>query len=209
MESRKHTEKGTRLNPSSDLPLDYTRMVKGVYDNNFNEGLEALNKLTGKKSEFQIAGTIFSDEIIFVASLVTEKQLSATTFYCSSDYDPKASSPTAQDILATCVDAAGGFFETYLDPKNTEKLEQLVGDSLSSLEDVPFEWTKVEFEKRQLWVKVDKANLSLDQLTDDWLAQNDPEAKIADQELEEESKDLFVTGKNPKKTSGSGSSNIH
>lgn len=204
MESRKHMKKpGGRLNPSSELPSDFTQMVRDVYTKNFTEGLQALEKVAQGKPGFEARGIIYSDEIVLGVSLGIEGQLAATTVYCSVDFDPKASTPKAEDLLSLCVDAIGSFFDQFLDPKKPELLEQLASGTLGAMEDVPFDWTQLEFEKKRLYLKVDKANPKLDAMTDDWLAKNDPEFQAEEKELEEESSKLFVTG--PKKgTSGSG-----
>lgn len=213
MESRKHKKKSTaRLSEGSELPVDYTTLVKDIYETNFADGLKRLQKLNSKKSQFIARGMIWADEIVMVISLLTEKKISATTVYCSIDFDPKASTPTAQDLLAVAVDVIGSFFEKYFDETEPKLLEALDSESLSALEDAPAEWTMVEFDKRQVWIKVDKTNPALDKMTDDWLAQNDPQFKeslLAEEEEHEEStKELFVTGKD-KKTGGKGSSNLH
>ena len=110
------------------------------------------------------------------------------------DFDPKANLPTAQDLLNVCVDAIAGVFQGLLDPKNKERLEQLTSESLSALEDVPFEWTAVDIEKRKVFVRLDKSNPTLDAMADDWLAKNDPEFKKKEDSEHSETEKLFVTG---------------
>jgi hypothetical protein len=206
MESRKHAVKSSsRLSQSAELPKDYTKVVREVYAANFAEGLKSLAKKQGAKNSFEVRGAIFTDEIVMAVSLVSEGQLPATTIHCSVDFDPKASTPTAQDLLNVCVDAIGSLFATLLDPAKPERIDQLAAGTVSSLEDIPFEWTKVEFDNRRVWLFVDKSNPNLDEMADRWLAENDPEMADEEEEYEEETKDLFVTGKNR----GGGSGSIH
>lgn len=205
MESRRHAQKSTsRLSQSAPLPKDYTKVVREVYSTNFADGLKALTKLQGVKNSFEVRGAIYTDEIVLGVSLVSEGQMAATTIYCSVDFDPKASSPTAQDLLSVCVDAIGSLFATLLDTTKPDSIEKIASGSLSAFEEVPFEWTKTEFEKRRVWLLVDKSNPTLDEMADRWLAENDPEAGTEELEFEEESKDLFITGGKARKGTGSG-----
>ncbi len=183
---------------SSDLPVDFLKMVAEVFTTNFDEGLKALEKINrGAASSFKAGGQIYADEIILTVTLLTENQIAATTAYASIDFDPKASSPTLQDQLALCVDALGGLFSVLMDPSKPEDLEKLANESLSALEDIPYDWTPVDVEKRKVFLKLDKSNPVLDQAADDWLAKNDPdyEERLKAEQLETEK--LFVTG--PKK----------
>lgn len=207
MESRKHIKKpGGRLSPSSELPAEFAKMVKDVYSTNFAEGLAAVTKVAEGPAYFDTRGVIYSDEIVLGVSLCIEDQLSATTIYCSVDFDPKASTPKAEDLLGLCVDAIGSFFLQFMDPAKPDLIEQLAAGTLSALEDIPFHWTQIEFEKKRLWMKVDKANPRLDSLTDDWLTKNDPDFQAEEDELEEETEKLFVGARGVKKP---GDGNIH
>jgi len=214
MESRKHMKKpGGRLSPSSELPSDFTQMVRDVYTKNFAAGLKALAETAEGEPAFEAHGVIYADEIVLGVSLTIEGQIGATTVYCSVDFDPKASTPKAEDLLGLCVDAIGSFFDQFLDPEKPELLEQIASGTLASLEDVPFDWTQLEFEKKRLYLKIDKANPKLDAMTDDWLAKNDPDFQAEEDELEEESEKLFVTGPNrpatPKKPGRGGNGSVH
>lgn len=209
IESRKNAAKLTnRLSRSAELPLDYTRNVREVYTTNFEAGLALLKKFQKVKSSFDVRGAIFSDEIVLSVSLVSEGQISATSIHCSMDFDPKASSPTAQDLLNVCVDAVGSVFGMLLDPEKPEAIEKLASGSLGSFEDLPFEWTKIDFDDRRVWVLVDKSNPNLDEMADQWLAENDPALHSEEDEYEAETKDLFVTGAKAKKGTPGGDS-IH
>jgi hypothetical protein len=196
MESRKNTVKSSsRLSRAADLPVDFTKIVREVYTTNFAEGLKILEKYRKAGNSFEVRGSIFTDEIVLGVSLVTEGAMPATTIYCSVDFDPTASAPTAQELLNICVDAVGSLYGTLLDVKRPERIEQLAAGSLSAFEEIPFEWTKIEFDGRRVWLLVDKSNPTLDEMTDKWLAENDPDSASAEDEYEEETEDLFRTGK--------------
>lgn len=198
METRKHQEYR-----SSELPADYLKMVSEIFATNFDEGLKALSQAHGK-SRFIAHGEIYPDEIVLAISLVSEGQLAGTTVHSSTDFDPKASSPTLEDLLSACVDAVGTFFSEVLDPKKPERIAQLVSESLSALENAPFEWTQIEIERFRVHLKVDKSNPMLEQMADEWLRKNDPDLKKRKKKEQEEVESLFITGEKAKKGSGSG-----
>ncbi len=196
IESRKNSVKtSARLARAAELPADFTKIVREVYTTNFTDGLKILKKFQKAKSTFEVHGAIFANEIVLGVSLVTENVIAATTIFCSVDFDPSASTPTAQDLLNICVDAVGSLYGTLLDPTKPERIEQVGAGSLSSFEEIPFEWTKVEFDGRRVWLLVDKSNPTLDEMTDRWLAENDPDSELEEDEFDEETEDLFVTGK--------------
>lgn len=199
MENRKQKANTiSRATPAADLPVDYTRMTEDVLTTHFKEQLTKLEKKSKLKWSWKVTGKIFGDEIVFGASLMNEKRLSATTAYASCDFDPKASSPTAEELLAVCVDAVGGLFDSLFGG-NGEKsqLDAFLDDSLSAFESAPFEWSEIEFEKRRIYLKLDKSNPTLDQAAEDWLKANDPDLAAQEAEWENESEGLFVKG--PKK----------
>lgn len=181
----------------SPLPSDYTKMVAEVFTANFDGGLKALKK-NGHKAEFRVTGNVFTDEVALAISLVIEGQLAATTVHASIDFDPRASSPTVQDLLGLCVDASGTLFGQLLDPKSPARIEQVASQSLGSLEKVPFDWTALELEKRKVYLKIDKSNPDLDRAADDWLEKHDPGHKQRLAEEAQETEKLFVTGKEPR-----------
>ncbi len=151
-------------------------MVAEVFAQNFQEGLDAFEQLK-RKSHFEVAGRIYNDEIILSATLTDAKSITATTCFASSDFDPKASAPRAEEILACCVDALAGFFGQYLDPENPELIEQLASESLSALEDAPFEWSSHTVNKRAIWLKVDRSNPKLEQMADEFIKKAERERK--------------------------------
>lgn len=192
METRKpHTGK------FSELPKDYVKMVNEVLTTNFDEGLQALRKLHSQKVSFSTFGRIDASEITLCVSLLIEGQLAATTVHASCNYDPKASSPTVQDLLGACVDAVGSLFGQLLDPKDEAMLEQVSTQSLSAMKDIPFEWTPITLDRTKVYLLVDKSNPVIDKMAEEWLEKNDPELKRIREQEHEETEALFVTG--PKK----------
>lgn len=192
MESRKSDRQKPNL-----LPPDFLKMVCEVSTTAFAEFLKEA-EAQGQSLHFECNGAIFKEELILSLSLCQKDRLGATTVSISSDFDPKASAPKAEDLLALCVDAAGEVLQTIVEhPKNRESL---LDASLSAFEDIPFEWTPMEIQKRRLYVKVDRSNPKLDLLADDWLQEHDPLLQAEAQKEEEETKSLFITGKPPTDT---------
>jgi hypothetical protein len=194
MESRSRKPQTTSAGlKSSPLPVDFLKMVTEVFSTNFDRGLTALNAIKSS-THFEAHGEILPNEIVLGVSIVHPGQLAATTVYASTDFDPKASSPTAEDLLSACVDAIGTLMEQLLHP---DRLEQVTDESLSAMENVPFDWTEAEVDKYRVYLKVDKANPSLEHLADEWLLKNDPQTLAEREREEKETQSLFITG--PKK----------
>lgn len=176
---------------SSELPLDYLKLVEDTLTGALAPGLTELKK-TLPESRFKSGGAIFADEVVLAITLSHgAKHLSATTVYASCNYDPHAELPGLEANLSACLDAVAAVFDFYLDPTSPEKIEQITHHSLGALDEAPFDWTeadpKKEVIKIPVWVKVDKSNLELDLLTEDWLKKNDPDyGKVTSNEEAEE-----------------------
>lgn len=195
METRKN-----HVTKFSDLPVDYIKMINEVFATNFDAGLKALRKFNPTEAFFSTTGRIYTDEIVICVSLMLEGKMAATSVYASCDYDAQASSPTIQDVLSACVDAAGAIYGQLLSPDTPEVLEAVTNESLSALENIPFIWTEVQMDRNKVFIKVDKSNPELDRMTDDWLEKNDPDRHAESEEQQQATEKLFVTG--PKRGSG-------
>jgi hypothetical protein len=178
---------------TSSLPNDYLDMVAEVFYGHFDVGLKIYNQFRSN-TRFEVKGEVSSSEVILAVSLITENQLSATTAYASSDFDPKASAPTIEDLLSACVDAIGLVFESLLPSNNPERIEKVAEESLSAIDNIPFEWTAVETNQKQIFVKVDKSNLQLDALTHEWLKKHAPELQQQESDEQKQTENLFIIG---------------
>jgi hypothetical protein len=181
---------------SAELPVDFRRMAVDVFATHFDEALKAIRKQVGQEAAFQIHGAIFPDEIRLTVTLAHPELANATSVHASCDFDPKASSPKAEDLINASIDAIGSVYQQLTEGLTPSSIDALFG-VLDELGEIPFEWTQVEINRIPLFLKVDKANPGLDQMAEDWLAQNDPEYVRAQEEEEEATKEKFVTG--PKK----------
>ncbi len=177
----------------SQLPSDYLKMVEEVFANHFELALKSYQEIR-PSSRFVASGAVFADEIVATVALVTDGQLSATTAHASADFDPKASSPTVQDLLSACVDALGTVWSTAFDAEKPETIQALAEAPLTELENIPFEWTSIDSNQRKIFVKMDKTNPILDQAADQWLKTHDPDYVTTLETEESETEKLFVTG---------------
>ena len=196
METRKHgiVLKNSRATLSSEIPVDYRKMVEETLRNHFDDTLALLEKQHRVKFSWHVEGRIFSDEVVLAASLLPNSGIAATTGYTSVDFDPKASHPTAEESLSFCVDAMGAIFDSLLAEDQVKNRAALVAESLGAFENIPYEWAELEIEKKRVFVRFDRANPKLDTLATDWLAQNDPLSREEDDEFEEESSEMFFRG---------------
>ena len=177
----------------SSLPVDYLRMVNDVFSNHFDEGLKLYQKHL-PESYFEAHGQVYADEVVLTVSLLTKNQLAGNTVYASADFDPKASSPTVQDLLDACVDAIALIYSSLLNAEQPETIEKLADESLSALEHAPFEWSAIDSNKRKIFVKLDKSNPEMDEMTENWLKDHDPEYKNREDHEHKETENLFITG---------------
>lgn len=177
----------------SALPVDYLKMVNEVFSNHFDEGLKLYQKHL-PESYFEAHGQVYADEVVLTVSLLTPNQLAGNTVYASADFDPKASTPTVQDLLEACVDAIASVYTNLLNTEQPEAIEHLADESLSALENAPFEWSAIDSNKRKIFVKLDKSNPQIDQIAEQWLKDHDPEYKSNEDREHKETENLFVTG---------------
>ncbi|MBC7398197.1 MAG: hypothetical protein H7333_12215 [Bdellovibrionales bacterium] len=192
-ERRKKPESKVVDLPPSDLPVDYLKLVEETLSTSLEKGLSELKK-THPAAHFASKGAIFSDEIIMAVTLSQgENRLAATTVYGSVDFNPLAEKPKMDDLLSINVEAIASVFAVFLDTNSPEKIDQIMHHSLSAIEEAPFDWTKIKLEDGLIpvWVKLDKSNPLLDELTEKWLSENDPDYTKNLEALEEASQEFL------------------
>ena len=196
LEKRKHVVGAA--DKSTDLPRDFRKMAREVFATHFDEVLKAIRARMGAKAGFEVHGAIFADEIRLTITLATADRGLPTSAHASADFDPKASSPKAEDIIGACIDGLGSIFQQLTENLTDDRIEELFGTLDDLGKDLPFEWTKAEINNIRIYFRVDKANPGLDQMADDWLAKNDPRYEENQAADAAEAEALFVMG--PKKT---------
>jgi hypothetical protein len=108
-------------------------------------------------------------------SLISEGRLSATTVKASCDFTLGQEKPTVEELLAKSADLIQCFFDPYL---TAGKFEPFLAEPLSAFEDgSPFDWTPNEAKTTPstIYIKVDRSNPLIDELTEKWIDENDPE----------------------------------
>ena len=184
----------------ADLPVDYLSMVSSTFATHFGASLDALEEFVGGRPEFVANGSIYPDEVLLVVSVQYPGRLAALSFHASTEYDPKASAPTAEDLLNVCVDALASFVGGVLDPQAKDLLKQLTEESLSTITieggHIPFVWTQTKLGKQEVWIRVDRMNPKMETAADDWLSKNDPLHHQKENAEEAETAQLFRTGQN-------------
>lgn len=190
MEKRKPIPDAKKKLTPTPLPVDYVKMLREVLENNFSKALKALQE-KGFKGTFHPSGAIFFDEILLTVSLVPDGKLSSITVHSSVDFDPQASAPKAEELLAACVDAVGSVFGEIMSENDEERLEHLAHRPVTSLDEIPLSWTSFEVNKRTVHVKVDSSNPVMEQMADDWLAKNDPDHGQLEEKSAKEAEELL------------------
>jgi hypothetical protein len=196
MMERRNATAATEDTLPTPLPIDYLRMMKEVFNTNFDSGLKLFSKFK-KNPHFEIRGAIFPNEVVLSVSLLGEGKLSANTVHGSCNFNPKKG-PKTEELLSACVDVIGDVFAGFLMMEDEKKLEQLAYETLSGMENVPYDWTKIEREKIFVYIKMDKSNPYLDQMTDEWLKKNDPDSAKKIKIREQNRQDRFMTGEQAK-----------
>jgi hypothetical protein len=183
-----------RLKPAGDkpdlkpveLPLDYLKILEETLLETLAPGLEALKKHHAI-CELKAHGALYSNEVLMAITISHgEQNLVATTVYASADFNPMMQEPGIEVILNECLDSAGGILSHYLDPKHPERIADFASASIGSLDDAPFEWTKVDDTKVTVHVKIDKSNPTLENIAEDWLKNNDPSYQNTEEVAEAE-----------------------
>jgi hypothetical protein len=100
-------------------------------------------------------------------------------------------------------------FGSLLSPDKPEAIAGLANESLSALENVPFDWTEMESDQKRIFVKIDKANLEVDAMTEHWLEKHDPDFKEKVEEEQKKTESLFFTGPKSKPGTKTGSGVAH
>lgn len=183
-----------RLKPTGDkpelkpveLPIDFLKIVEETMNETLASGLEALKK-HHSICDLKAHGALYSNEVLMAITISHgEQSLIATTVYASADFNPVMQEPGIEVILNECLDSAGAILTHYLDPKHADRIADFASATIGSLEEAPFEWTKVDETKVTVYVKIDKSNPALESLADEWLRNNDPESGKEEETVEAE-----------------------
>jgi hypothetical protein len=172
-------------------------MIEQVFSANFSDELKKLPPALSPS--FVARGEIYADEIVARVSLVLKNHLAGATVLASTDFDPQASAPKAEELLSHCVDAIGQIFQGLFELPSS--IQTFIEGELSEAkqEGLPLQWTELEVEKRKIFVKLDKSNPVLEEAADAWLSKHDPEHAVQLKQDEQEAEKLFVLPPKPSK----------
>jgi hypothetical protein len=141
----------------TDLPGEFTRKIRTVFDNQF--------KTQAISGEFLVEGRIYPEEAVLRVGYLEKGRLKQINFEASMDLvknketskDSAASEETegqTLDRLYTCIDALGSLMEEYFQ----------VGDE--SEMDIPLRWRPYEFEGATVYLQHSTVNTRLEEEAD-------------------------------------------
>lgn len=151
-----------------DLPKDFLKILTETFNEKFVIGLKMLEK-TLKNPKFISSGKIFPSEMVVGVTLTSEGTTVGNTVWSSIDFDPSQKKPTPAEALNICADVAAAVMTQLFETPDVFNAQ-----SLTVIDNVPFDWTLIEWEKSKVFVKFDKSNPVIDKIAEDWLKKNDP-----------------------------------
>ncbi len=155
--------------PIKNLPKDYTDLVAKTFEDHFRSKIQKTNL----KIQVSSQGIISVNEIGLTVSFYVSNELKSISFHASSNYDPKASTPKVEALLAQCLDILGDLVKASL-KKNS--LETLLSEYASAtLEELPLEWSPTDAKKQSLFVKIDRLHPELEDAADKIIRDHDEE----------------------------------
>jgi len=138
------------------LPTDFIKNIAKLFNDQFK-------KEKGGAS-FSIYGGLYNDEALLCISLAEAGKLLAASLYFSADLGKSVAVKPEQvtNLLKSMVDLAASWFAQSFTGRETTGLEAI----LEALEDLERGWQKVKWEKRDIYVKVNRANQTLEAAAD-------------------------------------------
>jgi hypothetical protein len=133
------------------LPAELIQQMTRAFGSSFRSQL--------KNRTVSVEGRIFPGEILLRSGLHMPGQLRQDGFEISIAYDQKKDNVV--NLLHLGTDAAGALFENFFADENSEEL--------------PREWQRVDFEKREIYVRYTTENGELEAEADKLLGLDDPE----------------------------------
>lgn len=162
-------------NPPHTLPKEFIHNVGSLMGKQFK------TKLQG--STFLVYGNLYPDEVVVCVSLNHPKSLRAASLHISSELPKKT--VEAPDVVTDClkdmVDVAASWYAQALEKG------QGLDSVLEEMGEMKPDWQEIEWEKRTLFVKLNRDNYSLERAADDFLkkAGIDPDESNEEGETEQ------------------------
>lgn len=126
----------------TEFPNDYIEQIRSVFQENYTEQL--------KNSTIHVEGRIYPEEVVIRVGIHEKGRLAQMNFEISAQYSPK--DIDAVDKIHDAIDFIASAMDEYF-----EEPEEA---------DFPTTWTKVDFEKRDLYFQVSTVNTELEAMAD-------------------------------------------
>ncbi len=144
--------------PANKLPADFIKDVTSLFNTQFE-------KQRGEAS-FSVHGAFYPDEVLLCVTLMKAGVLRAASFYASMDL-PSLPNITEKPQLLTenlqfIVDLVASWYHQCFDESGQNGIEA-VHDAVDELGDV---WEAVDWEKKKIYVLVNKDNHTLETAAD-------------------------------------------
>ena len=158
------------------LPVEFLNSMRKLFDDQFEE--------QRKDSEFLVYADLYSNEVVFCASLTNASSLRAGSLYISADLAPNISEKPEKvtEQLKSMVDVAASWFAQGFE--KSKGLEAI----LAEIDEASGKWEQFEWEGQDLYAKLNRDNHALEHVADKFLrdAGIDPaDEEVTDEELEE------------------------
>lgn len=148
-----------QLKRPQTLPTDFIKNIAKLFNDQFQKEKQAAS--------FAIYGGLYADEVLLCIALSEVGRLRAVSFYISADLGKNVSAAPEQvtNLLKSMVDLAASWFAQCFGEHKGQGLEGV----LTALDDVDPGWQKVAWEKRDLYVKANRENQTLEAAADRFL----------------------------------------
>ncbi len=158
MEPRKKQDQ-----PANKLPADFIKDVAKL----FNEQFE---KLKGEAS-FSVHGSLYPDEVLFCVTMMKVGVLRSVSCYASMDLPKNIAKDPKQltENLRSMVDLIASWFQQCFDESDLEGIEA-IHQAMEELDEV---WEAVEWEKKKVFVLVNRDNHTLEAAADQLLREGE------------------------------------
>ncbi len=160
------------------FPSEYVAQMKGVLEENLAD--------LAAKGEFVVEGRIYNQELLLRVGFLERGRIKQVNFEASIEYS--YDKDNALQAINTCFDAAVGLLNEYfqklaeMDQPKSSRSTNLSGKadldaddnefhgpietSLEEEMDLPYTWTAVQFEQRELFLQFTTINSSLESQAD-------------------------------------------
>lgn len=158
MEPRKR-----QTDPANQLPLEFIRDVAKLFNSQFQE--------QRGEGSYSVHGALYKDEVLLCVTLMKVGVLRAASFYASMDLPKKIAENPKQltENLQAMVDLIASWYHQCFDESELSGIEA-VHEAIDELSDG---WEAVDWEKKKVYVRVNKDNHTLEAAADQILREGE------------------------------------